>query len=69
MDAVAERIEEEQPQMIAISMLTNATGEVREALQHEKLQKILKASYEMKGVGRYYVWTRREVEAVLPHGR
>ncbi|MBR4371616.1 MAG: hypothetical protein IKS92_11255, partial [Victivallales bacterium] len=56
MDAVVERIGNEHPPMIALSVLTNTTNEVREALNHEKLQKNLPPTYEMKRVGRYYVW-------------
>ena len=56
MDAVVERIINTHPPMIALSVLTNTTNEVREALSHEKLQKNLPPTYEMKRVGRYYVW-------------
>ena len=56
MDAVVERIKNTHPPMIALSVLTNTTNEVREALSHEKLQNNLPPTYEMKRVGRYYVW-------------
>ena len=56
MDAVVERIKNEHPPMIALSVLTNTTSEVREALSYEKIQKNLPPTYEMKRVGRYYVW-------------
>jgi hypothetical protein len=58
MNAVAERIETEYPTMIALSVLTNTTSEVREALQNEKMQKILHSDYRMSRFGRYYVWER-----------
>ena len=58
MNAVAERIETEYPTMIALSVLTNTTSEVREALRNEKMQKILHSNYKMSRFGRYYVWER-----------
>jgi 4-amino-4-deoxy-L-arabinose transferase-like glycosyltransferase len=58
MNAVAERIETEYPTMIALSVLTNTTSEVREALRNEKMQKILHSDYRMSCFGRYYVWDR-----------
>lgn len=58
MNAVAERIETEYPTMIALSVLTNTTSEVREALRNEKMQKILHSDYRMSCFGRYYVWER-----------
>ena len=58
MDAVVERIKNEHPPMIALSVLTNMTGEVRKALSYEKMQKILHSNYKMSRFGRYYVWER-----------
>jgi len=56
LDAVAERIGNEHPPMVAVSVLTNTAREVRDILRHEKLQKNLLPNYEMKRVGRYYIW-------------
>jgi hypothetical protein len=56
LDAVAERVAKEHPPMVAVSVLTNTTSEVREVLRHEKLQKNLPPNYERKRVGRYYIW-------------
>ncbi|MBO7090819.1 MAG: hypothetical protein J6W23_03475, partial [Victivallales bacterium] len=56
LDAVAERVAKEHPPMVAVSVLTNTTSEVRDVLQHEKLQKNLPPNYERKRVGRYYIW-------------
>ena len=65
LDALAERIETEQPPMIALGVLTDMTWCVKGVLQDEKLQKILQSNYEMRPVGRYYVWRRfRKKEAM-----
>ena len=56
LDAVAERVAKEHPPMVAVSVLTNTTSEVRDVLRHEKLQKNLPPNYERKRVGRYYIW-------------
>lgn len=56
LEALAERIENEKPPMIALGVLTDMTWCVRGVLQDEKLQKILQSDYEMKRLGRYYVW-------------
>ena len=56
LDAVAERIGNEHPPMVAVSVLTNTASEVRDILRYEKIQKNLLPNYEMKRVGRYYMW-------------
>ena len=56
LDALAERIETEQPPMIALGVLTDMTWRVRGVLQDEKLQKILHRDYIMERIGRYYIW-------------
>ena len=56
LDAVAERIGNEHPPMVAVSVLTNTASEVRDILRYEKIQKNLFPNYEMKRVGRYYMW-------------
>jgi len=56
LDSVAELIGNEHPPMVAVSVLTNTASEVRDILRHEKIQKNLLPNYEMKRVGRYYMW-------------
>ena len=55
-DELAERIVAEKPPMIALGVLTDMTWCIKGVLQDEKLQKILHSDYEMRRVGRYYVW-------------